>query len=136
VSRETEVSNSHVEVKSVPFVKTVGRRQFSAVEKLRIVQAASNCAHGELGALLRKEGVYSSQLTKWRHQLGLVGSAGMLGVKRGRKPRYDPKDLRIAELEKKNKQLEAKLDVANYLVELQKKVQKILGTEPTNSEEK
>jgi len=101
--------------------RTRGRRSFSAAQKERIVSAADACAHGELGPLLRREGVYSSQVTDWRRQLALTGSAGLAPRRPGPAPKLDVKDREILALERTVKKLKRELGVANSLVELQKK---------------
>lgn len=117
---------SGVAVETVP--KPGQRRSFSASEKLRIVREAAACTkRGEIEALLRREGIYSSLLAKWRKQLELHGSDALEGRKPGRKPTLDAKDRRIAELEKRAARLEAKLSLAEKLIDLQKKVSAILG---------
>jgi transposase len=119
-----EASGAAVEVKPKPG----SRRTFTAAEKLRIVRAAAACTkRGEIQALLRREGLYSSLLSAWRKELGLHGSEALAGRQRGRKPKQDAKDRRIAELEKRAARLEAKLSLADKLIELQKKVSAILG---------
>lgn len=101
---------------------------FTAAEKLRIVRAAAACTErGDIEALLRREGIYSSLLAAWRKQIGLHGAEALVGRRRGRKPKQDAKDLRIAELEKRAAKLEAKLSLAEKLIDLQKKVSAILG---------
>jgi transposase len=91
---------SGVSVESVP--KRGRRRSFSAAEKLRVVRQAAACTkRGEVEALLRREGLYSSHLTAWRKQLALHGSEALAGRKPGRKPKLDAKDRRIAELEQR-----------------------------------
>jgi transposase-like protein len=108
--------------------KRRGRRSFSAAEKLRIVRDAAACSkRGQIEALLRREGIYSSHLTAWRKQLALHGSDALAGRKPGRKPKLDAKDRRIAELEKREARLSAKLSLAEKLIDLQKKVSAILG---------
>jgi transposase-like protein len=108
--------------------KRRNRRSFSAAEKLRVVREAAACTQrGEVEALLRREGIYSSLLTAWRKQLALHGSEALAGRKPGRKPKLDAKDRRIAELEKRAERLEAKLSLAEKLIDLQKKVSVILG---------
>ena len=117
---------SGVSVESVP--KRGRRRSFSAAEKLRVVRQAAACTkRGEVEALLRREGLYSSHLTAWRKQLALHGSEALAGRKPGRKPKLDAKDRRIAELEQRAARLEAKLSLAEKLIDLQKKVSAILG---------
>src|ERR1019366_4271456 len=114
---------------SVEGVAEAGRRRsFSAAEKLRIVrEAAASTKRGGVEALLRREGIYSSHLAAWRKELVLHGSEALAGRKPGRKPKLDAKDLRIAELEKRSARLEAKLSLAEKLIDLQKKVSAILG---------
>ncbi len=85
------------------------------------MSAADACAHGELGPLLRREGVYSSQVTDWRRQLALTGSAGLAPRRPGPAPKLDVKDREILALERTVKKLKRELGVANSLVELQKK---------------
>lgn len=107
------------------------RRKFSASEKLRIIKAADAAvASGERGALerlLRREGIYSSHLTSWRHQLAVSGTTGLASRKPGRKPKLDEKDQQLLALSKRAAELERKLAIANALLELQKKAHEILG---------
>src|ERR1700683_5314964 len=108
--------------------KSSRRRSFSAAEKLRLVREAAACTErGDVAALLRREGVYSSHLSAWRKELALHGSEALAAHKPGHKPKLDAKDRRIAELEKRAHGLEAKLSLAEKLVDLQKKVFSILG---------
>lgn len=107
------------------------RRVFSAADKLRIVKEAEACLmsgkRGDLEALLRREAIYSSQLSSWRMQLGAHGAAGLAAKKPGRKPRLTQAERRAVELEKRNAELERKLHVANVLIALQKKAHEVLG---------
>ena len=106
------------------------RRSFSAAEKLRIVREAAACTErGSVEALLRREGIYSSLLTRWRRQFDLRGSEGLAARAPGRKPKLDAKDRRILELEKRTARLEAKLALADKLIALQKKASELLGIE-------
>jgi transposase len=103
------------------------RRVFSADYKLKILEEAAQ-AHepGSLGALLRREHLYSSHLTCWRRELDLHGKLGMTAIQRGRKPKLDPKDLRIHELESKLAKVEREALFLRQLVDLQKKVSEML----------
>jgi transposase len=116
---------------AVETVPRKARRTFSAAERLRIVKDADAClARGErggVGALLRREGVYSSQLSTWRMQLGAGGAGALERHKPGRKPKFDAKDREIERLTKQLARAEEKLYVANALIELQKKAHSILG---------
>lgn len=107
------------------------KRTFTAAEKLRIVKRADAClASGQRGALeamLREEGIYSSLLSAWREQLGARGAEGLSAGKPGRKPKLDAKERRIAELTKRNAELEHKLHIADAVIALQKKAHEILG---------
>jgi transposase len=108
--------------------KSSRRRSFSAAEKLRLVREAAACTErGDVAGLLRREGIYSSHLSAWRKELALHGSEALAAHKPGRKPKLDAKDRRIAELEKRAHRLEAKLSLAEKLIDLQKKVSSILG---------
>ena len=107
------------------------RRVFSAADKLRLVTEADSCQasgkRGALGALLRREGVYSSQLSSWRTQLGAHGTGGLVAKKPGRKPKFTEAERRCAELMKRNAELERKLHIASALIALQKKAHEVLG---------
>jgi len=101
------------------------RRQFSAAYKLQIVQQAETCkGHGQLGALLRREGLYASHLSKWRR----AHRQGMLAATRGRKPDPDAElKQQIRRLERDNERLQNRLRQAEAIIEVQKKVSEILG---------
>lgn len=111
------------------------RRRFTAEYKARILAEAEACDQpGQLGALLRREGLYSSHLAGWRMQArrGLIEG---LDRKRGRKPN-DPLVAEIDKLKKKNQRLEKRLAQAEAVIELQKKLSEILGIElPTEDGE-
>lgn len=125
-------SGDNVEV--VP--KPGRRRVFSEAAKLRIVrQAAAITERGEIQALLRREGIYSSHLAAWRKALALRGADALAAHTPGRKPKLDAKDRRIAELEKRAARLESKLALAEKLIDLQKKVSAILGINLANDGE-
>jgi transposase-like protein len=103
------------------------RRQFTAEYKLRIVrQAAAAKSPGEIGALLRREGLYSSHLADWRRQRERGELAG-LSAKRGRKPEpVNPLAKRVLELEREKRRLERKLEQAQLLLDIQKKASRLL----------
>ena len=101
------------------------RRQFSTAYKLQIVEEADACAEpGEVGALLRREGLYSSHLTDWR-QLRDAGKLQGGNRKRGRKA--DPKATEIAGLREENERLSRELEKARLVIEVQKKLAEVLG---------
>lgn len=119
-------------------IPTAKRRSFSKAEKLRILAAADACvAPGDIGALLRREGIYSSHLATWRKQR--AGEAGALGRKRGPKADSDAAQARrVQELEKEVERLRAKLVKADLIIDVQKKLSTLLGlsTDDTPSEPK
>ncbi len=105
---------------------TVQRQRFSAAYRLRILKAADACKKpGEVGALLRREGLYSSLLTNWRRQREAGALREMRERRRGPKPRsVDP---RMKQLEAENRRLQRKLQRAETIITLPKKVAEILG---------
>lgn len=108
------------------------RRRFSAEYKRRILQEADACTSpGEIGAWLRREGLYSSHLTTWRRQREHGEWRGLAPVKRGPKP--DPQAAEIARLRRENERLQARLAQAETVIEVQKKLSQLLG-EPTPPE--
>jgi transposase-like protein len=113
------------------------RRRFSAEYKLRILREAEACTRpGELGALLRREGLYSSNLTTWRAQRERGELLGLTPKKRGPAPKAkNPLAAKVAALEREVTRQEARAERAEALVELQKKVAELLGTPlPRNGE--
>lgn len=104
----------------------VQRRRFSVEYRLRILKQADACKKpGELGALLRREGLYSSLLTNWRRQREQGALQDMRGRRRG--PKARPADPRVKHLEAENRRLQRKLQRAETIITLQKKVAEILG---------
>jgi transposase-like protein len=112
-----------------PEVVARGRRFFSKADKQRILQAADRCsAPGEIGALMRREGVYSSSLSTWRRQRTAAEQAALAPRKRGPKPAADrDQALQIARLTRDNDRLKNRLDKALFVIEVQKKVAALLG---------
>ncbi len=108
------------------------RRKFSAEYKLQVVREADACTQpGEIGALLRREGLYSSHLVQWRRARD-AGALEALERPRGRR-KPDLRDARIAELERRARRAEAELDKARRVIEIQGNVsallEQMLGTE-------
>ena len=102
------------------------RRKFSAEYKLRILAEADECTErGAIGALLRREGLYSSNLDKWRKQRERGVLDGLRGQKRGRKP--DPQAVENARLVRENEQLRSRLERAEHIIDVQKKLAQLLG---------
>lgn len=105
------------------------RRKFTAKYKLHILAEADTCTEpGQLGALLRREGLYSSNLTTWRRQRRKGLLTAMTPKKRGRrKTETNPLVPRVAQLERDNRRLQQKLKQAELIIEAQKKMAEILG---------
>ena len=104
------------------------RRKFTAKYKLRILQEAEACtSQGQMGALLRREGLYSSNLTTWRRQRKQGDLEALSPKHRGPKAKkLDPSARRIAELERENNHLKQKLKQAETIIDVQKKLSEIL----------
>lgn len=120
----------------VEVTEKAARRRFSAEYKRRILKEAEACGAGEIGALLRREGLYSSHLTVWRAARERGEIAGLAPKKRGPKVvPLDPRDRKIVELERETRRLQARLERAEALVDLQKKVSLILGIALPESDE-
>ena len=113
------------------------RRRFTAEYKLGILEAADACRDsGEVGALLRREGLYTSNVSVWRQQRQSGALNGLQPSKRGRKPRRHPEAKRIEQLERENRRLREELRKAQVIIEVQKKVAHLLGnSEAIESEE-
>lgn len=105
------------------------RRRFSVKYKLRILEKADRCTGpGEIGALLRRDGLFSSYLQKWRQQREEGALSGLQPKKRGVKPRVvHPLERRVTALEKEKANLQSKLHKAQTVIEFQKKISEILG---------
>jgi len=102
------------------------RRRFTAEYKLRILREADACkASGEIGALLRREGLYSSHLVLWRRQREEAAQTQLKSRKRGPKPKVQ--DPRVKQLERENARLQQQLRRVALLLDIQKKVGAILG---------
>lgn len=114
------------------------RRKFTVEYKRRILAEAAACTeHGAIGALLRREGLYSSHLTDWRAAAARGEIAGLAPKRRGPAPKKrDARDKKLAELERRLAQAERRAERAEALVELQKKVSELLGVQLPDSSEK
>ena len=121
----------HLEPEVVP---RATRRTFSAAYKLRIVEEADQCTErGQIGAMLRREGLYSSQLATWRREREAGGLQAMTPKKRGRKASQDAKDVEIAALQRENERLQKQLVQAELIIGAQKKLAEALEQTLTDS---
>jgi transposase-like protein len=119
--------------------ETAKRRRFTAEYKRRILQEADACKEtGGVGALLRREGLYSSHLTNWREQVAFGQMTALAPKKRGPQAKQaDPRDRLLAEKEREIARLRRRAERAEAIVEVQKKVSQLLGiTLPDPDEEK
>ena len=107
---ETQKPNPEVQPKPT-------RRRFSAEYKRRLAAEAEQCQHGDLGALLRREGLYHSQLASWRKAI----AAGTLG-KTNRGPKANPDGAEVKRLQRENERLQRKLADAEAIIDAQKKL--------------
>ncbi len=111
------------------------RRRFTAAYKARVVEEAEGIREsGQIGALLRREGLYSSHLCKWRDQYRAGGLGALRDDKRGRKAGKHPLEDEVARLRKENARLTGRLEQAEAIIDIQKKVAAMLGTPLTSVE--
>jgi len=106
------------------------RRRFSAQYKKKILEEADGCKGkpGAMGALLRREGLYSSHLTTWRKQREKAELDGLAPKKRGRKAKpINPLARQVRELESETRRLQKQLDKAETIISFQKKLSEMLG---------
>ena len=104
------------------------RRTFSAEYKLAVLREYDRCQPGDLAALLRREGLYSSHLTTWRLQREKGEIGGLTPKKRGRKPvASNPLSREVERLRRENNALQRRLSQAELVIEVQKKISEILG---------
>jgi transposase len=116
------------ETEVVPRAK---RRRFTAAYKRRIVQEADACTErGAIGALLRREGLYSSHLSTWRKQ---HDRSELSDKKRGRKG--DPAAAELKRLQCENERLRRELEKAQLVIEVQKKLSRALGLDQTETDD-
>ena len=129
------VQAREAETRRDPEVRAVAkRRQFSAAYKLSVLAESDQASEpGAIGALLRREGLYSSQLTQWRRERD-TGALEALSRRRGRKAKMTAEQKRIAGLEARNARLEHELSQAHTIIEVQKKLCTLLGL-PTTAQE-
>ena len=116
---------------------TAKHRRFNAEYKKRILDEADTCTQpNQIGALLRSEGLYSSLLSRWRQQRAQGALVALTPKRRGPKP--DPQAEEIARLRRENERLHERLNKAETIIEVQKKISQLLGLplEPTAPDER
>lgn len=119
VKEKEEMANTEVVAKAK-------RKRFTAAEKLRLLREVEACkGSGEIGALLRREGIYSSYLSTWRKQRALGELDGLAPQKRGPKP--NPEAIELAKLRREHARLQERLRRAELIIDVQKKVAQMFG---------
>ena len=122
MSKETERETQD----SPEVIEKASRRRFTAEYKARILDEADQCTDpGQIGELLRREGLYSSHLSTWRRQRDEIAKAGLKARKRG--PKSKAVDPRVKQLERENLRLKRRLEQAETIIDFQKKLSKLLG---------
>jgi len=124
----SRTETERTEIPDPEVVPTARRRRFSSAEKLRILEAADACTESdEMGALLRREGIYSSYLSRWRR----AQLTALSPKKRGPKSPADKALVEeVAKLRRENERLRARLAQAEAIIEVQKKLSQLLGLSP------
>lgn len=114
------------EMPKTEVVAKAKRKRYTAAEKLRILREVDACqGSGEIGALLRREGIYSSYLTTWRRQRERGELDGLAPQRRGPKP--NPEAIELAKLRRENARLQKRLEQAEFIIDFQKKVAQMFG---------
>jgi transposase len=131
--QDEPIENNIPDPEVVPRAK---RRRFSAAYKLRILEEAdASSGSRQIGALLRREGLYSSHLTTWRRQRAQGQLDGLSPKPRGRKPSVDEGLAKeLAALKRENERLEFRLQQAETIIEVQKKLSGLLGLRENETE--
>lgn len=119
--KPTTMSELSTEVVPAAGLEKRTRRHFSTEYKLRIIAEADQCRHGELGALLRREKLYSNQLRDWRKLLAEGGEQALSKSAPGPKAKLSAEQRELEALRRENARLNRKLEIANGCLELQKR---------------
>jgi len=114
--------------KETEVVQKARRRRFTAEFKRRIVDEANACGSGELGALLRREGLYHSHLVTWRRQFNRGALSALEPRKRGPKRKVSGESIEMTRLRKENERLRKQLENAEIIIDAQKKLQAVLDS--------
>ena len=128
------LQRSDTQVTPEPALEKRTRRQLTPEYKLRVIAQADACKHGELGALLRREKLYSSQLSDWRREFAKNGVTGLSKSTPGPAASRTTEQRRIDQLETENGRLNRKLAIANDCLDLQKKALSMLDRLSTGSD--
>jgi transposase len=126
------MSRNETSIPDPEVVPTAKRRRFTTQEKVRILKEADACTEpGELGALLRREGIYSSYLSRWRRARDRGELQALSPKRRGPKSAADSGLTKeLAKLQRENERLRGRLAQAEAIMEAQKKLSELLGLSP------
>ena len=129
-SKTAEISlngQSKLDPRDTEVVPKAKRRQFSVAYKKRILAEVDGCtAAGQIGSILRREGLYSSHLTSWRQQRERGELAGGSVSRRGR-PAQTETEQELSRLRQDNERLQHRLTQAEAIIDIQKKVSQLIG---------
>jgi len=124
-----EEENDQREVMETEVMAKAKPRQYSAEYKLRILRELDECEGKDaVGSLLRREGLYSSLVSKWREQRERGSLNGLAGQRRG--PKVDPHAAELARLQRENQRLKEEWERAELIIAVQKKVAQLVGVKP------
>lgn len=124
----------HNDVQETEVAPKAQRRKYSREYKRRILDEIEACTRpGQVGAILRREGLYSQIVSKWRKQFRRKGQAGLESQKRG--PKTDPQAAEIKRLKRENELLRKRLEQAEMIIDVQKKVSQMLGLGMENNQD-
>jgi transposase-like protein len=131
-NEQSETSSGEAAVPDPEVVPGAQRRRFSAAYKRRILEEIDRCTQpGEIGAVLRREGLYSSHISKWRQQRERGLRQGLAPKKRGRKAATKSElEAELRQLRQEKQRLQARLEQAETIIEVQKKLSQLLGLIP------
>ncbi len=133
-TRTDAESESQTQVPDPEVLPRAKRRRFAAEYKLRIMEEAERCTErGQIGALLRREGLYSSHLSQWNQQRSTSQLDALSPQKRGRKATPQAKE-ELARLQRENERLRVRLEQAELIIDVQKKLSRLLGLTPDELE--
>jgi transposase-like protein len=133
---QQQVNGLEARVPDPEVVPKAKRRQFTAKYKLHVLEQVDRCTErGQIGELLRREGLYSSHLSKWRQQRARGQLQGLASKKRGRAAQA-PAATELAKLRRENERLRAQLEQAEMIIDVQKKLAKLLGLTTAESNER
>lgn len=124
----TQNSSAQSDMPNPEVVEKAQRRIYAAEYKLQILQETDSCSEGQIGAILRREGLYSSHLTTWRRQRQAGQLAALRDNKRGRKSiAINPLSAEVDRLRRENERLSQRLQQAELIIDIQKKASAILN---------